>query len=141
MANHQREGANSNADVGRKFEKKAKRALAKHGLDLESNFKLAVGLGRAKKDKKEHTFDFGSERPKVIVECKSHTWTAGGNVPSAKMKNWAEAMFHFHMAPKAYRKIFIVERSVRKSTGETLLCYFKRIRFYMIPSDVELWEL
>ena len=90
---------------------------------------------------KHHAFDLGSERPKVIVECKSHTWTSGGNVPSAKMKNWAEAMFYFHMAPPDYRKIFFVERRVRPGRSESLLSYFLRTKAHMIPSDVEFWEL
>ena len=81
------------------------------------------------------------DTPRVIVECKSHTWTSGGNVPSAKMKNWAEAMFYFHMAPGDYRKIFFVERSVRRGRSESLLSYFLRTQAHMIPSDVECWEL
>jgi len=75
------------------------------------------------------------------VECKSHTWTSGGNVPSAKMKNWAEAMFYFHMAPSDYRKIFVVERSVRPGRSESLLAYFLRTQAHMIPHDVEFREL
>ena len=139
MPNFQREGASSNVQVGREFEKCAKVELAKRGLDLDFNHKVAVGIIASQK--KEHAFDLGSENPKVIVECKAHTWTKGNRVPSAKIKNWAEAMFYFHMAPTAYRKIFLVERSVRATTGETLLAYFRRTQFHMIPPDVEFWEL
>ena len=138
MTNFQREGAISNAHVGREFEERARGVLAEHGLDLVFNHKVAVGIAS---QKKEHAFDLGSEDPKVIVECKAQTWTAGNKVPSAKMKNWAEAMFYFHMAPHDYRKIFVVERSVRETTGETLLSYFMRTQFHMIPSDVEFWDL
>ena len=138
MANFQREGAVSNSHVGREFEERAKTVLTKHGLDLDPNHKVAVGIGSLKK---EHAFDLGAECPKVLVECKSQTWTAGNKVPSAKMKNWAEAMFYFHMAPATYRKIFLVERSVRETTGETLLSYFMRTQFHMIPLEVEFWEL
>ncbi len=77
----------------------------------------------------------------MIVECKSQTWTSGGNIPSAKMKNWAEAMFYFHMAPQNYRKIFFVERSLRQGYDESLLNYFRRTQAHMIPHDVEFWEL
>lgn len=77
----------------------------------------------------------------MIVECKSQTWTASGNVPSAKMKNWAEAMFYFHMAPTIYRRIFFIERSLRARTGESLLAYFRRTQNHMIPPDIEFWEL
>ena len=138
MTNFQREGAISNAHVGREFEKRARAVLADHGLDLDFNHKVMVGVAL---QKKEHAFDLGSGDPKVIVECKAQTWTVGNKVPSAKMKNWVEAMFYFHLVPATYRKIFLVERSVRKTNGETLLSYFKRTHFNMIPPDVEFWEL
>lgn len=138
MSNFQRDGSISNSHVGREFELRAQEILADRGLLLETDHKVPCGLGTPRKD---HAFDLGSEHPKVIVECKSHTWTSGGNVPSAKLTNWAEAMFHFHMAPPEYSKIFIAERSVRTGRDETLLGYFLRTRAYMIPPDVECWEL
>ena len=138
MNNFQREGSTSNSHVGRAFEERTRKVLATNGLQLASNHKVPCGLGEVLKN---HAFDLGSGRPKVIVECKSHTWTSGGNVPSAKMKNWAEAMFYFHMAPRDYRKIFVVERSVRPGRPESLLTYFLRTQAHMIPPDVEIWEL
>ena len=136
--NFQRVGSISNSHVGRDFEDRARKALAKYGLLLNPDHKVPCGLGAVLKN---HSFDLGSDNPRVIVECKSHTWTLGGNVPSAKMKNWAEAMFYFHMAPRNYRKIFFVERSVRLSRSESLLSYFLRTHAHMIPPDVEFWEL
>lgn len=138
MTNYQRKGAISNAHVGREFERRARTVLEEHGLKLDPDHKVAVGIASSKK---EHAFDLGSEDPQVIVECKAQTWTEGNKVPSAKMKNWAEAMFYFYMAPDTYRKIFFVERSERKTTGETLLSYFIRTHSHMIPSEVEFWEL
>ncbi len=138
MTNFQRKGAISNAHVGREFEIRARVVLAEHGLELDPDHKVALGIAL---QKKEHAFDLGSEDTRVIVECKAHTWTEGDKVPSAKIKNWVEAMFNFYMAPKCYRKIFFVERSVRKKTGETLLTYFRRTHSHIIPSDVEFWEL
>ncbi len=138
MTNFQRRGATSNTHVGREFEEGAKVALAKYGLDLVSDHKVSVGIASRKK---EHAFDLGSEDPKVIVECKAHTWTKGNNVPSAKIKNWVEAMFYFYMAPTSYRKIFLVEKSVRKTNNETLLAYFMRTHYHLIPTDVEFLEL
>ncbi|OWY18161.1 hypothetical protein B6V73_05675 [Thioclava sp. JM3] len=138
MSNFQRVGSISNSHVGRAFELRAQKILAAHGLSLELSHKVPCGLCNLKKD---HTFDLGSETPKVIVECKSQTWTASGNVPSAKMKNWAEAMFYFHMAPPEYRKIFFVEMSLRAGREETLLGYFRRTQAHMIPHDIEFWEL
>ena len=112
MSNFQREGAISNAHVGRAFELRVQASLAV-GLVLETNHRVGCGL---KDRRKLHAFDLGSDDPPVIVECKSHTWTATGNVPNAKMKNWAEAMFYFHMAPPDYRKLFVVEQSCGRDT-------------------------
>jgi hypothetical protein len=131
MNNFQREGSISNAHVGRDFEARSRTILAAHGILLGVNYKVPCGLGS---NKKMHTFDLGSEDPPVIVECKSQTWTKGDVVPSAKMKNWAEAMFYFHMAPPIYRKIFFVEQSLRVRTGESLLVYFRRTQSHMIVS-------
>lgn len=138
MSDFQRDGSTSNAHVGRAFEARARKVLAKRGLRLEPGHKVPCGLGAVRKS---HAFDLGSDNPKVIVESKSHTWTSGGNVPSARMKNWAEAMFYFHMASPDYRKIFIVERSVRPGRPESLLAYFLRTQAHMIPPDVEFREL
>lgn len=138
MNNFQRDGSTSNAHVGRAFEARARKVLADRGLRLGPGHKVPCGLGAVRKS---HAFDLGSDNPKVIVECKSHTWTSGGNVPSAKMKNWAEAMFYFHMAPPNYRKLFFVERSVRPGRSESLLSYFLRTQAHMIPPTVEFWEL
>ena len=139
MQTYQRKGSSSNSQVGLEFELRAKKVLADHGIKLSRNHQVLCGLNEILKS---HTFDLGTECPnKIIVECKTHTWTASGNVPSAKMKNWAEAMFYFHMAPSDYRKIFIVERSVRRDRKESLLRYFLRTQAHMIPTDVEFWEL
>ncbi|MCY4153469.1 MAG: hypothetical protein OXE94_14715 [Aestuariivita sp.] len=137
MSNFQRDGSISNAHIGREFEARARRILAEHGILLKQNYPVLCGLN----NKKKHTFDLGSDEPPIIVECKSQTWTAGDRVPSAKMKNWVEAMFYFHMAPPMYRKIFFVEQSLRVRTGESLLSYFRRTQSHLIPQDVEFWEL
>ncbi|MCY4302320.1 MAG: hypothetical protein OXC68_11400 [Aestuariivita sp.] len=139
MKNFQRTGAISNAHVGRDFERRACNILEAHGISLKENYQVPCGLANNKK--KLHKFDLGSEDPPTLVECKSHTWRGGDKVPSAKIKNWAEAMFYFHMAPPEYRKIFLVEQSLRTSTGESLLAYFSRTCSHIIPQDVEFWEL
>ncbi|XUU60270.1 hypothetical protein ACRAQ6_11965 [Erythrobacter sp. HA6-11] len=138
MSNFQREGAVSNAHVGRDFELLVQSLLADEGLHLEVNHKVDCGLHECTKP---HSFDLGADHPKVIVECKSHTWTASGNVPSAKITTWVEAMFYFHMAPSNYRKLFVAARSLRKGYDEPLLAYFARTKAHLIPKDVELWEL
>ncbi len=99
--NFQRVGAPNNAYVGRRFEAKASTALKSAGVFVPASLSLAIGVGRTKKS---HTFDLGSQTPPIIVECKSHRWTAGQNVPSAKLTVWNEAMFYFSIAPPEFRR-------------------------------------
>ena len=61
-----------------------------------NNFQKKVKIGI--KAKKDHA--------SIIVECKSKTWTESGNAPSAKIKNWSDAMFSFYLAPEKYKKFF-----------------------------------
>lgn len=121
---------------GAHFESKVKRFFSKQGLALESNFAVPVGFGR---EKKEHRFDLGSAMPPVIVECKCHTWTAGGNSPSAKLTNWNEAMLYFSLAHSRYRKIFVAQRSLRGSIS--LANHYLERYGHLIPRDVEIWEI
>lgn len=66
------------------------------------------------------------EKNKIIVECKSHRWTKGKNVPSAKLTVWNEAMYYFNILVGNYKKIFFVTRDVRKAHNkeESLAEYY-----------------
>lgn len=134
---HQRVGSKSNAHVGAAFEAKALRYFAKRGISLERNFTVEIGIGKIKKP---HKFDLGFADPKIIVECKSHTWTAGGKVPSAKLTVWNEAMFYFHVAPPAYKKVLFVKHHRRAKGGESLLTYYRRTYGHLIPRNVSFIE-
>ena len=101
----QRLGSRSNAHVGRDFELAAQEFFAQQGVDLSIGLKVPVGISEVKK---YHSFDLGCNKKRIIVECKSHTWTTGSNVPSAKLTVWNEAMYYFHIAPVGYRKIMFV---------------------------------
>ena len=133
---HQRVGSISNAHVGAALEQVALEYFESIGLSLFLNHKVSVGLHSTK----EHAFDLGSEDPKILVECKSHKWTKGGKVPSAKMTTWNEAMYYFHLAPEGYRKIFFVLHHRRNEDGESLVSYYHRIYSHFIPEDVEFVE-
>jgi hypothetical protein len=135
MSNFQREGSISNAHAGSEFERTAARKLAEHGLSVIPNVAVAIGIGTHKKN---HRFDLGGDDPAVIVECKSHTWTSGGNMPSAKITVWNEAMYYFSLAPDPFRKIFFVLKDVRRK--ESLAEYYVRLYRHLIPDDVEVWE-
>ncbi|WP_316171525.1 MULTISPECIES: hypothetical protein [unclassified Bradyrhizobium] len=131
----QRIGVTSNTHAGNDFESAARAFFAMQGVVLTKNFAVPVGVGETKKS---HRFDLGSENLAVLVECKSHTWTQGGNMPSAKMTVWNEAMYYFHVAPASYRKIFFVLKHFRKE--QSLAAYYLKTHGHLVPSDIELWE-
>jgi hypothetical protein len=133
----QRIGSKSNAHVGRDFEIAAKEFFSCSGIELVSDLKVPVGVGSIKK---EHAFDLGCKTQKIIVECKSHRWTSGDNVPSAKMTVWNEAMYYFQVAPKEYRKIMFVLKDMSAQRNKTLAEYYLRTYNHLVPCDVEFWE-
>ncbi len=137
MANFQRNGATSNTQVGRDFESTAREFFAKQGLHLQPNFKLNIGIDDRSKT---HSFDLGDEDKKVIIECKSHTWTETWNVPSAKMTTWNQAMYYFYAAPREYRKILFVLRHYNPARKETLAEYYGKTNSHLVPDGVEIWE-
>jgi len=133
---HQRIGSVSNAQVGVDFECVALEYFASQGIRLSRNFPVEVGLSK----KKVHCFDLGTAKEKILVECKSHRWTAGARVPSAKTTVWNEAMYYFHLSPKDYRKILFVLHDRRVEGGESLLAYYHRTYSHLIPDGVEFME-
>lgn len=137
MNNFQRLGAVSNAHVGRDFESIAQEYFRQEGILLEGNYAVPVGVAT---DQKNRQFDLGSANPAVLVECKSHRWTTGGNVPSAKITVWNEAMYYFHLAPSRFRKVLFVLRDYSESRQQTLAAYYVRNYGHLIPSGVEILE-
>lgn len=134
---YQRIGSISNVHVGADFEKAALLFFENQGKQLIRNFPLEIGVHEKTK---KHCFDLGSANPKIIIECKSHKWTAGGKVPSAKMTTWNEAMLYFHLAPKDFKKVFFTLHDKRATIGETLVAYYKRTYPHLIPEGVEFLE-
>ena len=132
--NFQRVGAISNTHVGREFEEAAKLFFQQTGVLLERNFSVPVGL----KIKKPHRFDLGSRQPPIIVECKSYTWTLGGNSPSAKIRAFNEVMLLFSVAPNEYRKILFVLKHLRQDLS--LASHYIKSQGHLIGPNVEIWE-
>ena len=127
-----------NPSKGAKFEILAKDFFQrKRDVILKRPFSIDIGIGNIKK---LHQFDLGSDKsnPKILVECKSHIWTEGDNVPSAKITIWNEAMYYFFVSPNEYQKILFVLKSVRNN--ETLAEYYIKRYKHLIPSGVEIWE-
>jgi hypothetical protein len=132
----QRKGSISNAQVGNDFEITIQKFFAQQGINLETGISVSIGINGFK----SHNFDLGSESEKILVECKAHKWTEGGNIPSAKLTVWNEAMFFFYATPSNYRKILFVIRDFSQKRNETLAEYYIRINSHLIPKDVEIWE-
>lgn len=124
-----------NPRTGSDFEKLALGFFDSQGMKLQRDFVVRIGVAGKMK---EHKFDLGSAQPPILVECKSHTWTEGGNAPSAKLSVWNEAMLYFLAAPLSYRKVLFVLRSVRN--GESLAQHYIRRYGHLIPDGVEIWE-
>ena len=126
-----------NPKNGADFEVAVERFLSSQHIPVQRNFPVLIGVGATKRPKK---FDLGSNAPKVVVECKSHSWTEGHNAPSAKMATWNEAMYYFSLVPNDHRKMFFVLLNRRKGDGETLATYYIRRFSHLIAHGVEIWE-
>jgi hypothetical protein len=136
-SNFQRIGSASNAHVGNDFELDARDFFNKRGIELSPCRGVLIGVSR---DKKLYKFDLRSEDPAVLVERKSHKWTTGGHVPSAKMTTWNLAMYYFHLAPTHYRRILFILKDCHPTKKETLAAYYIRTYAHLIPDGVEIWE-
>lgn len=134
---HQRVGAISNAHVGREFEVRARAFFTGQGIALQPRHRVQIGVGALKKP---HEFDLGCDEQKIVVECKSHRWTATANIPSAKLTVWNEAMYYFSLAPRDYRKVMFVLRDVCGRRALSLATHYLKNHAHLIPDDVEFWE-
>jgi hypothetical protein len=132
--NFQRPGSISNTHAGREFEEAAQLFFAATGISLQRGFSENVGY----KIKKPHKFDLGSKDPPILVECKSYTWTRGGNSPSAKIRGLNEVMLLFSVAPKHYRKILFVLKHLRKDVS--LAAHYIKTQGHLIGPKIEIWE-
>jgi hypothetical protein len=133
--NFQRIGSISNAHVGNDFEDFVRDHFAAQGLNLIRGFKVPVGIGATKRPRK---FDWAATIRRSSFECKSHAWTVGGNIPTAKMTVWNEAMYYLYMAPNTYRKLLVTLKSVREEIS--LASHYIKCYGHLIRRGVEVWE-
>jgi hypothetical protein len=132
--NFQRVGAISNTHAGREFEDAARLFWMETGIRLQPNFAVPVGHVV----KKLHRFDLGSDDPPMLVECKSYTWTSGGNSPSAKIRGMNEVMLHFAVAPPQYRKVLFILRHLKGQLS--LGAHYIKTQGHLIGPRIEVWE-
>ena len=137
--NFQRVNSISNAHVGKDFEDIVKDIFSNMGLIVRKN--ISVNIGHS--IKKPHRLDLGniSDDNKIVIECKSHTWTSGDNVPSAKLTVWNEAMYYFSLTPSEFRKVLVVKKDYSIKRNETLAQYYARSYEHLIPDNVEIYEI
>ena len=124
----------TNTFKGSKFEEVTKLLLEEYLQEkLEEQKKIEIGF----EEKREHRFDLGNSN--YLIECKAFEWTAKNNNPSGKISTLRETLYYFLLAPKEYRKILVLKKS-RVKNGETVLDYFIRLNYHLIPQDVEIFE-
>lgn len=136
VTNFQRVGAVSNAHAGRDFENDVRSYwLESTGVQLQKNFPVQIGYTK----KRVHKLDLGGDDPPILIECKSYTWTTGGNSPSAKIRSINEVMLLFSLAPPHYRKLLFLLKHMR---GETSLAsHYVQSQGHLIGPGIEIWEL
>ena len=134
--NFQRIGASSNVAVGRGFEEAAQLFFHSEGMVLAPNYSVPIGHRSFRKKR----FDLGSASPRILVECKSYTWTVSGNVPCAKMRGLNEAILQFSAAPRDYRKILFALRDLHPQSRVSLISHYIKCNGHLIGRGVEIWE-
>jgi len=132
--NFQRVGSISNAHAGKDFEEAARSFFSRAGIVLKPSFVVPIGYNF----KKDHKFDLGSDVPPILVECKSYTWTSGGNSPSAKIRGMNEVMLAFSLAPQHYRKILFVLKHMKGNVS--LASHYVKNQGHLVGPGIEIWE-
>jgi len=129
---------NRNPREGARFEREVQRIFQlKHKLQLNKQVELKIGVVSTKKN---HKFDLASIKDRIVVECKSYTWTAGENSPSAKFGALNEVMFYFSMVPKNYRKLLVMRKHIRARGGLSLAQHYIKNHKHLFSKNVEIWE-
>lgn len=137
MTSFQRKNSSSNASEGKKFEDRVRKLFKPVFGNMSEQIPVLVGI--RENGKKEHKFDLVSDN--AVIECKTMTWTEGGNCPSAKIQTWSEAMFFFYLLKTDKKKYFVVEESLNPKNNESLMDYYIRTHYHLIPSDVIFIEV
>jgi hypothetical protein len=112
----------SNTETGRLFQRHCQIALERLvGRKFELEVPITVG-------NRTHLYDTATAEQDIVCECKAFTWTASGNVPSAKIFTLREATAHLRALPEGTTRYLIMKRSPHPKRGELLADYFARFR-------------
>jgi hypothetical protein len=111
---------------------------AKEFFEREFGIVLRSEMSVHLEDGQTHRFDLGSEDGKVLVECKSYTFTRPtGNEPAAKL-NHARTDAHLLRSSHAQRKIIIFDDDVHPKKGSLAELFARRNNAWR--ADVEVWR-
>jgi hypothetical protein len=120
----------SNVQRGRRFQEKAQGIMATLlGEPFDTEVWFAIGS-----PPKERRFDLASRSRSTVCECKAFTWTASGNVPSAKITTLREAAQYLLALSVDTTKVIVMNRSLRSSHPESLAEYFCRLNSHLLGS-------
>ena len=113
----------SHFEIGRRFQEHVRERLERiyqEPFDIEID--LPIGA-----PPKLHPFDIVSRSRSVVCECKAYTWTASGNVPSAKITHVREALGYLNQLPGDVIRILAVQQATHERQRESLGEYFVRL--------------
>lgn len=120
-----------NPIIGAEFQEQVRKWFEDHyDKPFVSEQKIAIGV--CSDNKKDHKFDIVAEDETVAIECKRYTWTASGNVPSAKMGFTNEATLYLSLLPDTYEKYIVMLYSYNAKRGETLAEYYYRTNNHLL---------
>lgn len=113
------------------------RSLAREYFEKELHANLLPEVTVHLDDGQIHHFDLGTKEAGALIECKSYTFTAGGNEPAAKL-NHAKTDAQLLRASHATRKIIVFDDDVHSKKGSLAELFARRNRTWL--ADVEVWR-
>ena len=123
-----------NPAKGRLFQKQVRQALTtRYSVEFLTDHPIAIGHPA-----KEHRFDLVSVDSKYVAECKNHSWTETGNIPSAKMAFCNQAVLYLSHVPKNMKKLLVMRKDTHPKRSETLAQYYKRINKHLLSEVIVL---
>ena len=124
-----------NPKIGREFQEKVKQWFE---MNVKAKFDLEhpILIGNPAKP---HKFDIADKSEKIVIECKSYTYTSSGHIPSAKLATLNEAIFYFSFLPIETEKILVMAHATHSKSKETLAEYYVRINGHLL-GQVKVFE-
>ena len=111
-----------NPERGRDFETLSADLLSAYfNVPFQVNVPIPIGHPA-----KIHKFDLVSVDKRYVGECKNHTWTETGNIPSAKMAFLNQAVLYLSLLPFPAERFLVMPRSVHVRRTENLAEYYFR---------------